>query len=78
MNNLLQNPDEILGMDIGIIEDWHNKKNIEIVDNLYCNIQENYDDKHIILPENELLNYDDLEFLFNKAIKILYRKYYNP
>jgi hypothetical protein len=60
---------ESVGIDIGIILDWQKKTSIEIPDNLECNINERRDN-HIILPNKDILNNDELELLYNRAIKI--------
>jgi len=60
---------ESLGIDIGIILDWQKKAYIEIPDNLECNYNEiRYN--HITLPNKHILNDDDLELLYDRAIKI--------
>ncbi len=70
--------DEIMGIDIGFI-DWKRlnndnlsgvePKNIRIPDDLTCTFTERRD-KHIVLPEKDFLSKDELEILYQKALKI--------
>lgn len=65
---------DVMGIDIGLISNYKNKNYIKIPDILECDIAERRDN-HIILPETGLLNNEDLQYLFQKCIKILQPKF---
>lgn len=74
----IKSDDEIMGIDIGFIN-WKRMntdnlsgvelKTIRIPDDLICTFTERRD-KHIVLPEKDVLNEDELNILFQKAIRI--------
>lgn len=77
MNNLVNqkghvSDEELIGMDIGLIpeSEFKNKKSVNIPDSLTCEIKERIEN-HIVLPETGLLNNEELELLYKKALGIL-------
>jgi hypothetical protein len=62
---------EVIGIDIGLIpeSEFKNKQSVNIPDSLTCTINELIEN-HIILPPTGLLNNEDLELLYEKALKI--------
>lgn len=77
MNNVVNQrgfvPDEeVIGVDIGLIpeSEFKNKKSVNIPDSLTCTVNERIEN-HIILPTTGVLNSEDLELLYKKALGIL-------
>jgi len=62
--------DDVMGIDIGVIKITFKEQNIIIPDDLTCGINEQRI-KHIILPETGLLDKDELQLLYKKAMRIM-------